>query len=155
MNPEKFLDFLGVNLTDRQRDVIELAAAGYESREICHKLDMGMGELMKIKIALKEAEGHRGLNVSEFSRQNQKVAKFRQIVNNAMLHGGLDDIDQRAEFIHWAIGDDYAKLPPQDWPQRISERARLLDINSFTSVYLVISAAVQVFKQKKIIVGMN
>lgn len=155
MTPKQLLEFLGIDVTDRQRDVLELAAQDYSPKEICQKLHIGMDEFNAVKALLKRAEGKQGLNVSEFGRVNQKMAKFRQIINRAMLHQGLDDLDQRADFIQWAIGDDYATLAPQDWPARITDRAKLRGIDQNASVYIVISAAVQIFLQKKVIVGSN
>lgn len=96
-----------------------------------------------------------GLNISKLSEDAAKDAQFRKIVNQAMEHSGVRDMDDKALFMNWALGDDYKMLPYQDWPARISERTRLIGMTMHTSVYQVIRAAAELWKQKRIMVGMN
>lgn len=100
-----------------------------------------------------------------------KEAKFRRIVKKAMIAEDIIIIDDQLAFINWLIGPDYGEIPymiqnkeeiyrqtkeiPEDWISRIQTRGKLVNVGPRSSVYDVIRAAAQIYKSKRILVGMN
>ena len=94
------------------------------------------------------------LNVSKLDYSAKMDMKFRRIVNKAMERAGVKDLDDKASFIEWAIGKDYKTVPYQDWPARLTDRVKLIGIWN-QPVVLIIQAAAEIWKRKRIVVGMN
>ena len=66
---------------------------------------------------------------------------------------GIRDIDDKCDFIKWAIGTDFANLPYQKWPYRLADRVKLLNINMHSSIYWVIRSAAEIWKRKRLVIG--
>ena len=95
-----------------------------------------------------------GIDMGHVHDSALRDAQFRRIVKKAMVHERLTSLDHQASFIEWAIGPDYKDVDYQNWPDRIRDRTSLL-VDVKQSVYLVIRAACQLFKSKRMMVGIR
>lgn len=89
-------------------------------------------------------------------RDSQREAQFRRIVAKALNDARLETLDEREEFIAYAIGNDYKELPYQFWPERLQNNLSMI-VHGGTSVYQAIKDAAREWKNKRIILpaGMN
>lgn len=141
-------------LTELQADIFALEFKGKNVSQISRMLKVPERMILEKRQEALDSVHKDGADLQRVVLEAKKHATFRRIFGRALDHEGIQDLDQMAEFTKWAIGDDYQMLPYEQWPDRIKARTRLI-VDGSMSVYEVIRAAAQVFKRKKVIVGMN
>ena len=106
-----------------------------------------------MEIPIRRAAIDGGLNLTALGEAANRDAKFRAIVNRAMEDSGVRDIDDKCDFMLWAVGEGYKDLPYQEWPFAIADRVKLIGVSPSSSVYDVISAAAQIWKRKRLVIS--
>jgi hypothetical protein len=144
-----------LDLSTREKDVIALLNSGNSPKDAAIALREPVAFVMSVIQKIKASFDGEYLNMSRMDRESARETKFRKIVNSAMEEENVIDIDDKSAFMNWAIGSDYATTPYQEWPLRISSNVSLVGIDRMSPVKAVIRAACQIWKQKRIFVGVH